>query len=144
MNIEQLKTVTSAQVGEINSLLRQLAHDPAAFHPVAFEALEKIFKNEELNVFVARDGEKIIGTATLIALRTLSGYDGEIDDVVVDENYRGQGIGEKLMKTLIEQAQNLGLRHIELSSRPARIAANKLYQKMGFEPKETNVYRLKL
>ena len=144
MKIEQLNTVTQANTEEINNLLRQLAHDPASFNPVALETLQAIAQDKNLVVMVARDGDKIAGMATLITATTMSGFNAMFDDVVVDERYRGQGLGEQLVKALIDRAKTLKVRLIELSSRPSRIAANKLYQKLGFEPKETNVYRMKL
>lgn len=144
MKIEQLKEVTEVNAEEINNLLRQLAHDQASFTPVTFAALQSIVKDKNLVVMVAREGDKIVGTATLITAVTMSGFNAMIDDVVVDEKYRGQGLGEKLVQALIDRARELQVRLIELSSRPSRVAANKLYQKLGFKPKETNVYRLKL
>lgn len=144
MNIEQLKTANETELEDINNLMRQLAHDPTSFTPVTLSALKEIVKDEKLVVMVARDGEKIVGMATLITSKTLSGFDGEIDDVVVDEKYRGKGLGEKLMTAVIDQARKLKVKKIGLSSRPSRVAANKLYQKLGFEQKETNVYRMKL
>ena len=69
---------------------------------------------------------------------------GSVDDVVVDNAYRGQGLGAAIMHKVIEVAQEQKLKALSLTSRPARVAGNKLYQKLGFVQKETNVYRLKL
>jgi len=72
------------------------------------------------------------------------GRSGYVHDVVVDEAYRGKGIAERLNRRLIEEAQRLGMRHIDLTSGPEREAANRLYLKLGYERRATNVYRKKL
>ncbi|MEK7060924.1 MAG: GNAT family N-acetyltransferase, partial [Patescibacteria group bacterium] len=63
-------------------------------------------------------------------------------DIVVDEEYRGKGIGTKLITAAINQARKEGVKHIDFTSRPQRVAANRLYQRLGFKKRETNVYRL--
>ena len=64
-----------------------------------------------------------------------------IEDVVVDESYRGKGIGQMLMNFAVDYVKQMKVSVLMLTSNPSRIAANKLYVKLGFEKKETNVYR---
>jgi ribosomal protein S18 acetylase RimI-like enzyme len=87
------------------------------------------------------DEEKIVGMLTLAVFRIPSGVRAWIEDVVVDTEARGRGIGAALVRRAIEIAQESGARTVDLTSRPSREAANKLYQKLGFEQRSTNVYR---
>jgi ribosomal protein S18 acetylase RimI-like enzyme len=73
-----------------------------------------------------------------------TGWRAWIEDVVVDETARGLGVGERLTMTAVDEARRRGVRSVDLTSRPAREAANALYQKLGFERRETNLYRLSL
>lgn len=93
--------------------------------------------------FVAR-GEigAIVGVATLAAFRIPTGVRAWIEDVVVDESARGQGAGEALIRAMLDRAFQLGAVTVELTSRPDRVAANRLYQRIGFQRRETNVYRM--
>lgn len=86
----------------------------------------------------------VIGVGALFIRPLLTGCVGWIESVVVSEGYRGQGIGGELVARLISKAKELGLEMVDLTSNPARIAANALYEKLGFERYDTNVYRLKL
>lgn len=95
-------------------------------------------------VFLARDPDKegeIVGTATLAIAHSPTGRHGWIEDVVVDRDARQQGWGKALTKACLEKAREIGLHQVNLTSRPSRVAANKLYQSMGFVQRETNVYR---
>lgn len=87
---------------------------------------------------------RICGMATLVPIMTLKRYVARVEDVVVDIEYRGQGIGTKMMKRLIEDAKHNGFEGLELTSRPEREAANALYRKLGFVQRETNVYQMVL
>jgi ribosomal protein S18 acetylase RimI-like enzyme len=78
---------------------------------------------------------------TLVLNRVPTGVRAHIEDVVVDESARGQGAGELLIRTALELAEDAGARSVDLTSSPAREAANRLYLRLGFEPRETNVYR---
>jgi ribosomal protein S18 acetylase RimI-like enzyme len=78
---------------------------------------------------------------TLVLFRISTGLCALIEDVVVDEAARGQGVGQALILRAVELAADAGARSVELTSRPSRVAANRLYQSLGFEPRETNVYR---
>jgi ribosomal protein S18 acetylase RimI-like enzyme len=100
-----------------------------------------------LIVFVAKDpsrGGEIAGTLTLVLFRTPTGSHAWIEDVVVDAAYRQRGIGTALIQAALEQAKRAGARKIDLTSRPSREAANRLYLQLGFTRRETNVYRYRL
>jgi len=86
-------------------------------------------------------GDELIGMATLILYRVPTGLRGYIEDVVVDEKARGKRIGEALSRACLERAEQAGAAQVMLTSNPGRDAANRLYQRMGFELRKTNVYR---
>ena len=85
--------------------------------------------------------EKILGTMTLVVFRIPTGVRAWVEDVVVDQEARGQGIGEKLIRTSIERAKVEGAKTIDLTSRPSRVEAHRLYKRCGFEMRETCVFR---
>lgn len=97
-------------------------------------------------VLVARDGANgpIIGSLTLAVFRIPTGVRAWIEDVVVDESMRGRGVGEALTVHALDRARAAGARTVDLTSRPSREAANRLYQRMGFTERSTNVYRYTL
>jgi len=88
------------------------------------------------------DGGHVAGSLTLVLFRIPTGVRAWIEDVVVDEGARRQGIGEALTLRAVELATGAGARTVDLTSRPSREAANRLYAKLGFRRRETNVYRL--
>jgi ribosomal protein S18 acetylase RimI-like enzyme len=92
-------------------------------------------------LFVARVDGRILGSLTLVFYRIPTGLKAWIEDVVVDEEARGLGIGEALSVAALEEARRNGAKYVSLSSRPSRGAANRLYQRLGFATRDTNVYR---
>ena len=95
-------------------------------------------------LYIARDPQRqdeIVGTLTLALYRIPTGLRAWIEDVVVDAGARGQGIGEALTRAALQRAQAEGAREVDLTSRPSREAANRLYQRLGFLKRETNSYR---
>lgn len=137
-------------IEELNELLRQLSPDNAP--EITYDIVQEVMKNA--TVFVLRDHSpeslkrkpkgKIIGKALLLHSKKFMFFVGHIDDVVVHENFRGKGLGKMLTDAMIKKGKELGMRHIELTSNPKRLAAINLYQKAGFKKRETNVFRLKL
>jgi ribosomal protein S18 acetylase RimI-like enzyme len=96
-------------------------------------------------VLVARDEDgSILGSLTLVVFRIPTGVRAWIEDVVVDGEARGKGVGEALNQAALAEARRRGARNVDLTSRPAREAANRLYQRLGFQPRETNVWRHEL
>ncbi len=102
-------------------------------------------RSEATQLLVARDADRVIlGSLTLVHVRIPTGVRAWIEDVVVDESARGRGVGEALTRAALAQASARGARNVDLTSRPSREAANRLYRRLGFEPRDTNVYRFEL
>ncbi len=97
-------------------------------------------------MFTARDVDsgQIIGSLTLAMFRIPTGLRAWIEDVVVDEAYRGQGVGAALNEAALIRARHEGAKTVDLTSRPSRESANRLYKRIGFEQRQTNVYRFNL
>jgi len=114
--------------------------------PPGDEQVAEVVSSPATTLFVARDGEggPIVGTLTLAVFRLPSGVRAWIEDVIVAEQARGQGCGEALSRAALEAAAAAGARTVELTSRPSREAANRLYQRIGFVKRDTNVYRYEL
>jgi ribosomal protein S18 acetylase RimI-like enzyme len=138
LEVEEAVDVTPALIDAFRRLVPQLSSSSPA--PGADELLEMV-SAPSTTVFVARAGEDIVGSLTLVVFRIPTGVRAWIEDVVVDEKARGKGAGEALNRAAIERAASLGAKTVDLTSRPSREAANRLYRRLGFEPRETNVYR---
>lgn len=95
-------------------------------------------------MFLARVEGRIVGSLTLATFRIPTGVRAWIEDVVVDEQARGHGVGEALNRAALDLARAEGAITVELTSRPSREAANRLYLRMGFVVRDTNVYRYTL
>jgi ribosomal protein S18 acetylase RimI-like enzyme len=106
--------------------------------------LNEIIASESSVLFVARVENQIVGSLTLATFRIPTGIRAWIEDVVVDESARGHGVGEALNRAALNEAKRRGAITVELTSRPLREAANRLYLRMGFVVRETNVYRYTL
>ncbi len=139
VSISQLTKASEKSLAAINHLLPQLSEKET---PLSLRDLKKILEQKDFFLFVAREGGKIIGMASMYITKLVSGIDANIDDVVVDEAYRGKGVGRSLMETLIERAGKEEAAYVDLTSKPWRVAANELYHTLGFEKRQTNVYRL--
>lgn len=131
---------------DINNLLNQLSPNCPQYD--SNRSLSYLLDNQNLLVLIVfdREAKKVVGIASALFRRMLSETSYAIGDVVIDEKYRGKGIGKCLMENLIDQIKiyNCGATHISLTSHPSREAANKLYQELGFEKRDTNIYRLPL
>ena len=135
---------TDELVGAFARLIPQLSSSNPP--PTAAEVADMVAADASV-VFVARDGGAtgaILGSLTLALFRIPTGVRAWIEDVVVDEVARGRGVGEALTLAALERARAAGARTVDLTSRPSREAANRLYQRMGFVERETNVYRFSL
>ncbi len=109
--------------------------------PPSSADLSAIISSEASVLFIARVDGKIAGALTLATFRIPTGVRAWIEDVVVDSEARGHGVGEALNLAAIAEARNRGAITVELTSRPSREAANRLYQRIGFVQRETNIYR---
>ncbi|HTP15906.1 MAG TPA: GNAT family N-acetyltransferase [Streptosporangiaceae bacterium] len=141
VQVEVLRKVTPEIVGAFGRLLPQLS---ASAPPLDQAALEAIVATSASTLLVARSDGRITGTLTLVTFQIPTGLRAWIEDVVVDESARGQGVGEALTLAAIRLAQDAGVRTVDLSSRPSRVAAGRLYQRMGFEMRDTRMYRYRL
>ena len=139
MAVTQATTVSDELVAAFARLVPQLSSSASA--PTRQE-LETIVSSPATTILVARDdNDAIIGSLTLVLFRTPTGARAWIEDVVVDQAARGQGVGEALVSEAIRLAGESGVRTVDLTSRQSREAANALYEKVGFRARETNVYR---
>ncbi|MDZ7675546.1 MAG: GNAT family N-acetyltransferase [Acidimicrobiales bacterium] len=142
MFIEIVASVTDELVEAYERLTPQLS---SSNPPPPREALEDIVAAPATDIFVATDDEgTIVGTATLVVFQIPTGRRAWIEDVVVDDAARGIGVGGALTRAMVDRAGELGCTTVDLTSRPSREAANRLYLREGFEVRETNVYRRKL
>lgn len=141
-----VRTVAPAEATEVApaliALLGELSDRASSLDR---EVVAARLRDDRCWVVVASLEGQLLGTATLTTFITLTdGLVGHVEDVVVSAAARGQGVGRLLMDSLHEHAQRLELSYVELTTRPAREAANALYQSLGYERRATNVYRLRL
>ena len=99
-------------------------------------------KDSNCHLYAVLESERIIGCATLCVFHSPTGTKASIEDEVISSSYRGQHLGKQLMKYVLEQAKAFAPIELHLTSNPMRVAANKLYQSIGFQKKETNCYQM--
>lgn len=141
VTVEIASEATPELLAGLNHLLPQLSTNAAALTSSDVEAL---VKSSSVTVFIARDEEQVVGSLTLVVFPIPTGLRAWIEDVVVDESARGMGVGEALTNAAVDESRRRHVRSIDLTTRPSREAANRLYSRLGFELRETNVYRLLL
>ena len=139
--IDIVTDVTDEVVEAFGALVPQLS---SSSPPPDRSLLEAIVADPDSALLLARLDGRIVGSLTLATYRIPTGIKAWIEDVVVDEAASRQGIGEALNQAAIEEARRRGSKDVSLTSRPSREAANRLYERIGFERRETNVYRYKL
>lgn len=138
IEIQELTSFDETCYNQLEKLMSQLTLNSRLTPEKLSEVVEKV------HLFVAKDGDTIVGCATLCPFVSPTGRKASIEDVVVIAEYRGKGIGRKLVEAAIEKAKGSAPITLQLTSRPSREVANHLYQSMGFAQKETNFYFLKL
>jgi ribosomal protein S18 acetylase RimI-like enzyme len=136
--ISERHEVDDALVEAFARLIPQLSRSSPP--PTAAE-IEAIVLSPACHLLVAADDDSILGSLTLVVFPIPTAVRAWIEDVVVDNAARGRGVGALLNLRAIELAQELGAKTVDLTSRPSREAANRLYQRLGFVARETNVYR---
>jgi ribosomal protein S18 acetylase RimI-like enzyme len=139
--VELLSEVTDEVVAAFGRLLPQLSRTAP---PLDRDAIARMVAAPATSVLVARTGGQITGTLTLVMFAIPSGVRAIIEDVVTDDAARGKGVATALTMEAIRIATAAGARTIDLTSRPSRVAAGRLYEKLGFEPRDTRVYRYPL
>ena len=136
--VEELNSYTPQDLTELNALM----HELSATSFCNEELLSNALNDANVHVFVIREDGHIVATGTLCIKHTLEFTIADIESVVVSSKCRGRGYGRELMTAMIEAAKTMNVHHIQLTSRPARVAANQLYQELGFERYETNCYKM--
>ena len=139
-SIIEIKTYSPAYHEAMQRFLNQLTTSPMVLTESMFHQL---LASENSHLFFIMKDEQIAGMLTVGIYYSPTGGKAWIEDVVVDETFRGQGFSKLLVAHAIEFVKSQQIPLLMLTSNPKRIAANKLYQTMGFERKETNVYRMK-
>ena len=141
VHVEIADEATQELIEGLNELLPQLSTNAA---PLTIADVEALVASPVTVLFVARDEGRIVGSLTLVVFAIPTGLRAWIEDVVVDGSAREAGVGEALTNAAIEESRRRHVRSIDLTTRPSREAANRLYARLGFELRETNVYRLRL
>ena len=141
VTVEKATQASDELVQAMQKLIPQLSSSNA---PPSLSELNEIIASESSVLFVARVENQIVGSLTLATFRIPTGIRAWIEDVVVDESARGHGVGEALNRAALNEAKRRGAITVELTSRPSREAANRLYLRLGFVQRETNIYRYTL
>ena len=141
VEIVRAETVTDELVAAFARLIPQLS---SSSPPPTADELSDIVAAPDSVLFVARLGDRVVGSLTLAFYRIPTGLKAWIEDVVVDADARGNRIGEALSREAIDEARRRGAKNVSLTSRPSREAANHIYRGIGFEQYETNLYRYEL
>ena len=140
--ISDVAEVTPEVVAAFARLIPQLS---SSSPPPSEEFLRRIAASPASHLLVARDDEGgVIGSLTLVVFPIPTGIRAWIEDVVVDRDAGGKGVGTALNRRALDLARDLGAKTVDLTSRPSREVANRLYRGLGFVPRETNVYRFPL
>ncbi|MFD8814291.1 GNAT family N-acetyltransferase [Streptomyces sp. NPDC059627] len=138
VRVEIVREAGEELVDAFGRLLPQLS---STAKPLDHEAIDRMVSCDANTVLVARTSEAIVGTLTLVLLPLPSGMRGRVEDVVVDTAARGQGVAAILTREALRIAREAGARTVDLTSRPDRAAANRLYERLGFRARESMVYR---
>ena len=139
--VEELVTYSAGDLAELDALM----HELSATSFCSEELLRAALGDANVHVYVIRaDGGRIVAAGTLCIKHTLEFTIADVESVVVSSLCRGRGYGKELMTALIEAAKGFRVHHIQLTSNPKRVAANQLYQSLGFQRYETNCYKLEL
>lgn len=138
VKITLTKVYSDRLLAEINSLLPQLSERSEKLN---CDNLKEILSSDSSNLMVATLNGQLVGILTLVVYSSPTGKKSIIEDVVVDQKARGMGIGKTLCKKALECSKELGAEHVDLTSHPDRKVANQLYRNLGFQPRQTNLYR---
>ena len=141
IDIYELSSADGKTLRAVNELIPQLSQSASVMNEIQ---LRQLVESEATKLFFAQDKEVVLGMLSLIIFSIPTGTKAWVEDVVVSQTARGKGVGVALMNHALAVAKDAGAKSIDLTSRPSREIANKLYQKLGFTARETNVYRLKL
>ncbi|MEU7044228.1 GNAT family N-acetyltransferase [Streptomyces varsoviensis] len=138
IHVEIAREASPELVEAFGVLLPQLS---STAKPLDREALTRLVASDTNTLLVARTPEGLIGTLTLVLVPLPSGLRARVEDVVVDSAARGRGVAGLLIEEALRIAREAGARTVDLTSRPDRAAANRLYERLGFQPRHSTVYR---
>ena len=141
MRVEEITEFGTDVFEALRILLPQLSKNAALPSP---DLTQRIIESDATRLLFARQDEQILGMLTIVIFPIPTGVRAWIEDVVVDESGRGMGVGEALSEHALKLARLEGAKTVDLTSRPSREAANRLYQRIGFAPRDTNVYRFEI
>ena len=138
VQVEVISEITDEVVEAFGRLLPQLSRSAP---PLDRAALQNIVSSPAITVLLARSSGVIAGSLTLVMFPLPTGLRAWVEDVVVDESARGQGVGGALTVAAVQRAIAAGARTVDLTSRPSRAAAGRLYERSGFKLRDSRVYR---
>ena len=148
VKIKVLKKPNAAALKAVNRMMAQMSLSPTPAKPTSPKLFLEMLSQKNYSFLLAEadltSGKDIVGILILYFVRVPSGPMAILEDLVIDEKYRGWGVGALLVKEAIEMAKKRKARHISLRTNPKRIEANKMYLSMGFHKMETNFYRINL
>jgi ribosomal protein S18 acetylase RimI-like enzyme len=137
-SVHRVTDVDDEVASALATLLPQLS---STAEPLTAESIKRLVDHPSVTLLVARVDGQIVGTLTLVRFPLPTGERARIEDVVVDASVRGQGVGAALTVEAVRLAEEFGARSVDLTSRPSRVAANRLYQRLGFQERDSRVYR---
>lgn len=140
-SISQNAKLEEKLLKSINNLMEVLSPD---LDKISRKRLRELVANPLFELYLLETTGEVVGMASLHYMETLAKKSAWIEDVVIHPEHQGRGFGKRITKHIVGQAKRKGVKHIDLTSSPHRIVANRLYKKLKFEPRSTNVYRLKL
>ena len=139
IRLKQLKAVDKRVLADVNRLISQLS---STAKKLPMRQLAKMVKDKNSIFIGVWDGRNIVGMGSIVFVLTIIGLRARMEDVVIDERYRGKGIGKRLTNRLIQIARTRKIRWLEFTSRTDRKETNQFYRRLGFKKRDTNVYRL--
>ncbi|MFE4757588.1 GNAT family N-acetyltransferase [Streptomyces mirabilis] len=138
VEVKVVREATDEVVEAVTRLLPQLSRTAAVPDR---ESVDRMLRSDANTLLLAQTADRVVGMLTLIMYPLPSGLRSRIEDVVVDDAARGQGVGAALTNEALRLAEEAGARTVDLTSRPSRQAANRLYERLGFQGRDSQVYR---
>ena len=139
IDIHEISSADEKTLRAVNELIPQLSQSASVMNEMQ---LRRLVESQATKLYFAQEGDVVLGMLSLVVFSIPTGTKAWVEDVVVAQVARGKGVGMALMNHALAVAKNAGAKSVDLTSRPSREAANKLYQKLGFTARETNLYRL--
>jgi ribosomal protein S18 acetylase RimI-like enzyme len=141
MSQVEVTLLAEADIETVRVLGQLLGQVSTSAAPLTAERVRDVLRTPSTSILIARLDGKIVGMALLVTMRTLARDTGYVEEVVVDQEARGNHVGTALIKGLLDLAADKRLQFVDLTSRPSRDIANTMYQHLGFKLRPTNCYR---